>query len=172
MMIYWLKLYLSQMCLGKRISRFLKALLVTPFFKKGNRISPDNYCPISVLMSSIKVFEKLLHCRLISFIESCNLLTPFRYGFWKQKYNSCCNELTETIIKAFYDKSFQMNGFFNISKDLDCMNHDILVRNIELWCVINKLICSYITNRNQVVKIGNIHRLKQEKSVVFLKDRC
>ena len=47
----------------------LKGAKVIPVYKTGDRSEPGNYRPISVLSVFNRLFERLMHERLTSFIE-------------------------------------------------------------------------------------------------------
>ena len=53
----------------------LKHAKVTPIFKSNDKLSVNNYRPISLLPVFSKVLQKLMHKRLVSFFYKCNLLT-------------------------------------------------------------------------------------------------
>ena len=59
----------------------LKIARVNPGHKSGPPKKDDNYRPISVLLLLLKVFEKLILCRMESFIAKNKLLTPCQFGF-------------------------------------------------------------------------------------------
>ena len=44
----------------KHVSNIFKTAYVTPVYKKGGRLEPTNYRPISVLPTVAKIFERLL----------------------------------------------------------------------------------------------------------------
>ena len=50
----------------------LKIAKIIPLFKGGDSKDPVNYRPISVLPSFSKIFEKLMHARLTSFLLQNN----------------------------------------------------------------------------------------------------
>ena len=58
----------------------MKIARVKPLFKKGDKLSCNNYRPISVLNPVSKVVEKVLPNQMREFLESNNLLTDFQYG--------------------------------------------------------------------------------------------
>jgi len=59
----------------------LKIARVTPLFKSGDKPFCNNYRPISILSQTAKVFERLVHDRLSSFLEKNNILSNFLLGF-------------------------------------------------------------------------------------------
>ena len=54
---------------------------IISIFKKGDRQSPTNYRPISILTYFSKIFEKLIHTRLTKFWTKHKVLTTPQYGF-------------------------------------------------------------------------------------------
>ena len=65
---------------GKYISVF-KVAKVTPMFKKGNAQIVSNYRPISVLSAFSKILEKLIHKRILSFLNLNKVLSELQFGF-------------------------------------------------------------------------------------------
>ena len=61
----------------------LKIAKVIPIYKKGNHSDPSNYRPISILSNINKIFEKILHKRLYSYLDKFNILYKFQFGFRK-----------------------------------------------------------------------------------------
>ena len=49
--------------------------------QRGKKDLCNNYRPISFLSTINKIFEKLLYCRLYSYIEQHNMLSTNQYGF-------------------------------------------------------------------------------------------
>ena len=52
---------------------------VTPISKSNDKLSANNYHPISLLLVFSKVLEELLHKRLVFFVDKCNLLTEYQH---------------------------------------------------------------------------------------------
>ena len=61
----------------------LKVAKVVPIHKKGDSSSVNNYRPISILNTINKIFEKILHTRLSTYIENSDLLYKYQFGFRK-----------------------------------------------------------------------------------------
>ena len=71
-------------CVEKEIyPQCLKIAKVTPLFKGGDKFDPDNYRPISVLPLIDKIFEKLIHERMIEFENQHKFLSNNQFGFRK-----------------------------------------------------------------------------------------
>ena len=62
----------------------LKIARVTPVHKSESKDNPNNYRPISILPVLNKIFETVLHSRLMSFLDSQNFLYNKQYGFRKK----------------------------------------------------------------------------------------
>ena len=58
----------------------LKEAKIIPIFKKGSAENISNYRPISLLSSVSKVLEKIIHSRLISFLNKFNILYEYQFG--------------------------------------------------------------------------------------------
>ena len=55
---------------------------MVPVFKNvGERSTAKNYNPVSLLSVASKVFEKLVHNRIVDHIEKCDPFSDFQYGF-------------------------------------------------------------------------------------------
>ena len=55
--------------------------------KSGNKESPDNYRPISVLPVLSKVLEKVVHNQLSQYLEANDLLSDKQFGYRKNPQN-------------------------------------------------------------------------------------
>ena len=88
--------FLLQMVSFLKIVPLLK---IIPIFKKGDRQSPTNYRPISILTCFSKIFEKLIHTRLTKFWTKHKVLTTTQYGF--QAKLSTTHALLDVITSSF-----------------------------------------------------------------------
>ena len=69
----------------------LKVAMVVPGHKSGQKNLIDNFRHISNLPVFSKIFEKLTHVRIISFVERYNLLSDSQCGFRKGKKHHTCS---------------------------------------------------------------------------------
>ena len=54
---------------------------VSPIYKKGKKDDPNNYRPISVIPVVAKIFEKLVHEQLYTYLDDNDLLANCQPGF-------------------------------------------------------------------------------------------
>ena len=59
----------------------LKMARVVPVYKGGSKTDVANYRPISLLSSFSKIYEKLMHKRVLDFLDSNGSLFEMQYGF-------------------------------------------------------------------------------------------
>lgn len=144
----------------------LKIACVTALFKAGDKLDPNNYRPISSLPLLNKIFEKLLHKRLTSFLESNDIFTNNQFGFRKNmSTNDAVNNLLSSIYKAMEEKEFLGAVFIDLSKAFDTVPHDLLLKKLEHYGVRGialNLIQSYLSNRKQFVSLEGIKSSMQD----------
>ena len=135
----------------------LKLADVIPCFKKKDPMDPTNYRPISLLPVISKVFEKIIHEQLRSFLK--NKLSIYLCGF-REGY-STQHTLLNMISKwqKCLDKKGGVVGtiLMDLSKAYDCIHHDLLIAKLQAYGLSLKsirFINSYLKERNQRVKIG------------------
>ena len=137
----------------------LKKGRVIPLHKEGAMNDISNYRPITTLSVFSKIFEKLVHKRMTSFISRYNLIKPNQFGFQKNKCTSdAILEFMENVYDSFNDNKHYLAIFLDFSKAFDTISHEILLRKIEHMGFrgpIYRWIQSYLTNRKQFVNIGS-----------------
>ena len=109
----------------------LKTSRVCPIFKQGDRKDTNNYRPISCLSSFSKIFEKVVHEQLFSFLSFNKILDVNQFGFQKEK--STVHALTKImnfISGAFNDNKFVVAIFLDYQKAFDLVSHDILIEKL------------------------------------------
>ena len=114
----------------------LKRARITPLFKSGYKSFCNNYHPISTLSHIAKVFERLVHVRLSSFLEKNNILSNFQLGFrpaHSTQYE--INYLHEKFVQALDNKEHVVAVFLDLSKAFDTVNHEILLCKLQKYGV-------------------------------------
>ena len=84
-----------------------KLAKMKPIFKKGSRMDPSNYRPISLLPLISKIFEKIVHDQMIDYLVQYNILYKYQSVFrTKHSTDLCLSYLNDKILKDF------VNGLF------------------------------------------------------------
>ena len=136
----------------------MKTAKVVPVYKGGSKTDIKNYRPISLLATFSKVFEKLMHNRVINFLDTYNILCENQYGF--RPGRSCEHALLnakDTILNSMSKKQVTLLLLIDFSKAFDLVDHSILLNKLEHYGIRGLALNwfkSYLKNRNQFVSIG------------------
>ena len=121
----------------------------------------SNYRPISLLSNIDKSFEKLIHSRLIEFLEGKQILYYRQFGFRKDfSTNHAILTLLESIQKALDDGQFACGIFIDLEKAFDTVSHDILLEKLNHYGIrgiANDWFRSYLSDRTQFVSINGFN---------------
>ena len=137
-----------------------KTAKVVPLFKKGDKKDPANYRPISLLSSLSKVFEKILHNRMIRFTEKNNLICPMQYGF--RNSMSCVDAIAAIteFVRTEIDKKAQGQAcFIDLQKAFDTLDHDILLKKLVDYGFRGKIfdiLKNYLSERWQYISHNGV----------------
>ena len=134
----------------------MKIARVIPLFKTGNTKEFSNYRPISLLPQFSKILDNNYHSRLMTFIDSNQILYKSQYGFRKQMSTSLAIlELVEEISNSL--DNHESTVFIDLKKAFDTVDHGILTKKLYHYGIrgiANKWICSYLMNIYQYVNIN------------------
>ena len=137
----------------------LKVGKITPVYKKGASDDIGNYHPVSVLPIFGKIFEKILHSRIYSFMCSKNIISESQFGFQKNhSTNHAIQDSASFINDSHLAGKHVLGIFIDLSIAFVTIDHDTLLRKIYHYVIrgnSHKLISSYLTNRYQYVKVNN-----------------
>ncbi len=130
---------------------------VVPVYKKGSKMSVENYRPISLTSLVMKIFEKSIRNEIM--IKCEHLLGRNQHGFLPNK--SCCTQLitfTESIAEAMNAATRTDVVYFDFAKAFDSVNHDLILQKLKYRFKIDgtllKFIVNYLKEREQCVIIG------------------
>ena len=137
-----------------------KIAKVTPLHKGGDKTNLNNYRPISLLPCISKLFEKVISIRLLTHFDMYDLFSKCQFGF-RESFT------TEFAMLDIYEKLLcnldkgltSCAIFLDLAKAFDSVSHDILLRKLCKYGIRGKalrLFESYLDQRSQFVKIGNI----------------
>ena len=135
----------------------LKVAKVVPCHKSGQTVLIDNFRPISNLPVFSKIFEKLSHIRMVSFID--RLLSESQYGFRKGKSTTqAALKLTPMIVNAYRMKEYAACFFLDLRKAFDIVDHNILLSKMDHMGFRGhslQYFRSYLTGRRQYTQVGD-----------------
>ena len=138
----------------------LKIANVCPIYKKGDRNKCENYRPISLLSNLSKLFERAMHTRLYSFLDTNSCLYDLQFGFrHKFSTNHALLSITEKIRDNLDNKTFSCGEVVDLEKAFDTVNHHILIKKLEHYGIRGSALSwfsSYLSSRKQLVVLGGI----------------
>ena len=111
-----------------RVNFYLRSRVV-PIHKKGDVTNFNNYRPISLLFSFLKILEKIVYQRLHSFFIRFKLLSNTQFGFRTSHSTAYVNCMLVGKVTAVFEKKLSTHDIFlDLSKTFDTTDHEIL------WC--------------------------------------
>lgn len=137
----------------------MKIAKVIPIHKKADPTLIQNYRPISLLPAFSKILEKIMYKKVVSFLESNNLLNEHQYGF-RPKHSTIhpiihlLNHCADVNNKS--NKEFTLAIFCDLSKAFDVIDHEILLKKLNTYGLrgnVNKWFRNYLSNRSQYVDL-------------------
>lgn len=146
--------------LSGQYPNILKLSKCIPIFKnKGSRNDICNYRNVCIQSQIAKVIEMSYNTRLTNFLETNKLLSLSQHGFRSNKSTSTAiADLNTIIYEALNNKQQSVALFFDLTRAFDSVNHDLLLEKLSrigVRGVANDWVKSYLTNRQQIVTLGN-----------------
>lgn len=138
----------------------LKCARVMVLHKKGVRCKVENYRNISLISVFGKLFELLLKDRIVSYLETCGILSGNQFGFRQGKCTlDALAKLTSYMYKAVDNSTPAICVFFDLARAFDTVCHEKLLHKLEHLGFRGRaleLFRSYLTNRTQSVKVNGV----------------
>src|SRR6267154_6323558 len=113
---------------------------VCAIFKKGQKILPENYRPVSLTSHIYKIFESILKDKILEHIDKYSVLNPSQHGFVKNK--SCLTNLLEfvTFVSDCMDDHKEVDViFFNFQKAFDKLLNKRLLAKLLSFGITEKV---------------------------------
>ena len=106
-----------------------------------------------------KVFEKILHKRLYKYLSKFKILYEYQFGFREgHSTTQALVEITDRLKKAIDEKLLTCGIFIDLTKAFDTVDHAILLDKMYNYGIrgnVNNLFKSYLSNRQQYVKVNH-----------------
>ena len=138
----------------------LKTAKIIPLHKNGDKLLLNNYRPISLLPAMSKIFEKVMHHRISTFLEKYNRLSPSQFGFRSSRdTSSALQVILHNIYSALDQKLLAANVYLDFSKAFDTVPHDIILTKLEHHGIRGSTLDwfrSYLSGRSQYVSLGEV----------------
>ena len=134
-----------------------KQSIITPIFKKGDTYLPSNYIPISILPSTLILFEQILCRYLVHFLRENGYISQCQYGFLSGKSTTLQLIQYYRNLARVMDNNYTLHTtYIDFAKAFDTVSHAKLLSTIEALGITGNIlhwIQSYLHNI-QCVKVG------------------
>ena len=140
------------------VPTFYKMSLVSPLHKKGDKITPGNYRPVSLTSHIVKVFERVLKKILIKFLETNLLISSNQHGF--RSGRSTLTQLLAHVDDVLTGWCSGLDSdciYLDYAKAFDKVDHALLIKKLELYSInpiLLKWIESFLMERKQCVVVN------------------
>ena len=117
--------------LSETVPSSLKQAKVIPLFKKGSRLDPGNYRPVSILSSISKVLERAVNNQLVEYLDSKKLFYEYQSGFRNRFSTDTCLINLVDYIKG-ENKKGNLVGMvmIDLRKAFDTVDEEILLEKL------------------------------------------
>ena len=151
-------IHIFNLCFKEGIfPRKLRIGKITPGFKKGDSFLLTNYRPITIPPCFSKILERLMYNELYTYLTENNTLFNLQFGFRCQHSTEHATvELVDKILNGFSEEKYTLGIFIDLSKAFDTVDHQILLKKINLYGVKGKSLEwfeSYLSERKQYIEV-------------------
>lgn len=129
---------------------------VIPVLKKGSRYNVSNYRPITLLSTFSKVFESILHRKLLKHVSNC--LSVSQHGFVPRRSTVTNLAIFTGDVSTNINNSIQTDAIYtDFTKAFDTVDHSLLMCKLEWFGLsgsVLRLFKSYLCDRKQSVCVN------------------
>ena len=135
-----------------------KSAEVVALFKKGSRLDPGNYRPVSLTCIICKVLESIIRDSIVSHLIENKLLSDCQHGFRKKR--SCVTQLLEVMndLTCSMDNGYDIDILYlDFKKAFDSVPHERLIIKLKAYGITGQVlrwISAFLSNRTQQVRVG------------------
>lgn len=153
--ILYLTVLFNKVLCSEVVPRSWSEIITVMLHKKGPKEAFENYRPIALLNTIIKIFTTILHKRLIVFCDGASIIPEAQSGF--RSGRGCQDNIfcLMTLSQMFMARKKKLIGIFvDFKRAFDSVSHPLLWQKLYRLGISRKLIC--ILNNiysNAVMKI-------------------
>jgi hypothetical protein len=130
--------------------------------KTGNKLDPCNYRGISITSNLGKLFNRIIHSRLLDFIEEASLISENQIGFKKKSRTSDHLFTIKSISEHYKNKKQKVYAsFIDLRKAFDTiwrvgLFYKLLISKIPPVCSILSILCMKIQKPRSSLKMVSV----------------
>lgn len=138
----------------------MKEAIVIPIHKKDSKLIPQNYRPVSLVITFSKILEKLMKKRLLSFLDKISYISLRQFGFQSgTNTEKALLHYVSTVYEGINKGKCVSGLFLDISKAFDTVNHKILLSKLYragIRGIVLDWFKSYLNERTQIVRVNGV----------------
>ena len=135
-----------------------KSAIVSPLFKKGSKLDPGNYRPVSLTCVPCKIMEAIIRDYILDQLNNCTSLSTSQHGFIKGR--SCATNLLSAFEywTNWLDQGYGVDIIYlDYRKAFDSVDHTKLIEKLQNCNVDSKLIkwiAAFLQDRKMKVRLN------------------
>ena len=144
--------------LTETVPQGFKQAKVIPLYKKGSRMDPGNYRPVSVLSVLSKILEHAVDSQLKEYLEKKQVLFSKQSGFRSRfSTDTCLIGLSDYVKGEMAQGNLVGMVLIDLQKAFDTVDHGILCSKLQAIGVTSvSWFQSYLSDRQQCVEIDGV----------------
>jgi hypothetical protein len=116
-------------------------IIISPMFKKGDRSNPENYRPMSLLNTGMKLFTSMLSNRLNTWCDKKSMISDYQAAYRKTFGSEDHVFVLNTAIQYNISRRRKLYALFiDLSKAFDSVRHDKLWAKLHVAGLSSKFI--------------------------------
>jgi hypothetical protein len=133
-------------------------LFILFFAKVGNPTGPSDFRPISVVSILSKAFERILHDKVLVYVNNRSLLSDFQSGFRRgHSTTTALVRVTEDLRSSMAEGKITVLALLDFSKAFDMVNHLLFLHKLgseyDFHTSDRSMVSSFLQDRSMIVEV-------------------